>query len=103
MAFTDLGKKSMPRNFLVFGLMQRMGLVEKVGSGILRMNQEMEEYGLNKPNIEVEDNWFTIIFNRPALQKESYGGRKTGEKRHPESSEKVRRKFGESFGNYQRR
>ena len=64
MSYADLGKKSMPRNFLLFGLMQRMGLVEKVGTGIMRMNHAMEEYKLEKPVIEADENWFTIIFNR---------------------------------------
>ncbi|MGB7532877.1 MAG: ATP-binding protein [Halobacteriota archaeon] len=54
----------MPRNFLLFGLMQRMCLVEKVGTGIMRMNHAMEEYKLKKTLIEADENWFTIIFNR---------------------------------------
>ncbi len=72
MSFSDLGKKSMPRNFLLFGLMQRMELVEKVGTGILRMNKAMKEYRLKMPKIETDANWFTIIFERPDLQKESF-------------------------------
>ncbi|HIE27872.1 TPA: winged helix-turn-helix transcriptional regulator [Candidatus Poribacteria bacterium] len=75
MSYFDLGKKSMPRNFLLFGLMQRMGLAEKVGTGILRMNHAMEEYNLEKPVMEVDENWFTIIFKRPELEKESFEGR----------------------------
>ncbi|MCK4613338.1 MAG: hypothetical protein KAU14_00930, partial [Thermoplasmata archaeon] len=46
-------------------LMQRMDLVEKVGSGILRMRNAMKEYGLTGPRFDINDNWFTIIFNRP--------------------------------------
>ncbi len=61
----DLGKKSLSRNNLLFGLMQRMGLVEKVGSGIVRMRNEMRSYGLDEPRFEIEDDWFTIIFKRP--------------------------------------
>ncbi len=63
----DLGKKSLSRNNLLFGLMQRMGLVEKVGSGIVRMRNEMRSYGLDEPRFEIEDDWFTIIFKRPAF------------------------------------
>lgn len=44
MAKKDLGKKSLSRNNLLFGLMQRMELVEKVGSGIVRMKNAMKEY-----------------------------------------------------------
>jgi ATP-dependent DNA helicase RecG len=76
MSYSDLGKKSMPRNFLLFGLMQRMNLVEKIGSGILRIKNAIEEYKLEEPLIEVNENWFTIIFKRPELQKESFEGRK---------------------------
>ena len=76
MTISDLGKKSMPRNFLLFGLMQRMDLVEKVGSGILRIKKAMKEYGLKNPKIEADSNWFTIIFKRPDLQKESFEIRK---------------------------
>jgi len=30
----------------------------------MRMNRAMEEYKLEKPLIEADENWFTIIFNR---------------------------------------
>ena len=62
----DLGKKSLSRNNLLFGLMQRMHLVEKVGSGILRMKAAMKNYGLNAPKFDINDNWFSIIFDRPS-------------------------------------
>jgi len=75
MSYADLGRKSMPRNFLLFGMMQRMGLVEKVGTGILRMNHATEEYRLERPVIEVDENWFTIIFKRPERERESFEGR----------------------------
>lgn len=61
----DLGKRSLSRNNLLFGLMQRMELVEKVGSGIVRMERGMEKYGLKGPRFDINDNWFTIIFDRP--------------------------------------
>ena len=38
----DLGKKSLSRNNLLFGLMQRMNLVEKIGSGILRIKNSLK-------------------------------------------------------------
>ena len=41
-----------------------MCLVEKAGTGIMRMNRAMEEYKPEKPLIEADENWFTIIFNR---------------------------------------
>jgi len=49
-------------NKLLFGLLQRMNLVEKAGTGILRIRNAMKEYKLEKPKIETDENWFTIIF-----------------------------------------
>ena len=69
MTIKDLGKKSLSRNNLLFGLMQRMGLVEKVGSGIARMRNAMKEYGLRGPYFDITDDWFTIIFKRPISHK----------------------------------
>jgi predicted HTH transcriptional regulator len=45
-----------------------MGPVEKAGTGFLRISQAMEEYKLDYPTIEANQNWFTIIFKRPDLQ-----------------------------------
>ena len=39
-----LGTRSIPRNPLLFGMMQRMDLVEKVGSGLTRINAMCKEY-----------------------------------------------------------
>ena len=68
MTIKELGKRSLSRNNLLFGLMQRMDLVEKIGSGILRMKKAMKEYGLPNPKIETNENWFSIIFKRMALE-----------------------------------
>ncbi len=91
MSYADLGKKSMPRNFSLFGLMQRMALVEKVGTGILRMNQAMDEYKLEKTIIEADENWFSIIFNRPEA---SFEGRVISQKTREKTVEKF---LGTSF------
>ncbi len=64
MTISDLGKKSLSRNRLLFGIMQRMGLVEKVGSGIKRMQNSVREFKLPELVFNVDDNWFTIIFYR---------------------------------------
>jgi ATP-dependent DNA helicase RecG len=60
----DLGHVSRPRNPLLFSLMERMDLVENVGSGIRRIREAMKEYGLDKPIIETGDTWFSITFHR---------------------------------------
>ena len=56
----DLGKRSMPRNPLLFSLMHRMQLVERIGSGIRLIRQSVVSYGLKKPVLEVNDNWFCL-------------------------------------------
>jgi predicted HTH transcriptional regulator len=42
----DLGRRSIPRNPLLFGLLHRMRLVENTGSGYKRMSLALEEHGL---------------------------------------------------------
>ncbi len=72
MSLSDLGKKSKTRNRRLFGLMQRTHLVEKAGTGIIRIREAMKNYKLPLPKIEANLDWFTIVFKRPDLQKESY-------------------------------
>jgi ATP-dependent DNA helicase RecG len=61
---SEFGTKSLSRNPLVFGLMQRIDLVEKVGSGINRMRDTMREAGLPDPVFSM-DGFFTVTFYRP--------------------------------------
>ena len=44
-----------------------------VGRGV---NDAMREYGLEKPRIDANSDWFSIIFKRPDLQKSSFEERK---------------------------
>jgi len=60
----DFGKRSHSRNPLIFGLFARMQLVEQVGSGIIRMNDLMQEAGLPLPEYTTEG-MFTIKLQRP--------------------------------------
>jgi predicted HTH transcriptional regulator len=60
----DLGRVSIPRNPLLFALMHRMDLVEDVGSGIRRIRDEMKNYGLEKPLIEIGEAWFSMTLKR---------------------------------------
>ncbi len=69
MSLKDLGRKSLTRNNLLFGLMQRMDLVEKSGTGYLRIKRALKKYKMPEPIIETDEHWFTIIFKRPNLQK----------------------------------
>lgn len=88
----DLYKKSIPRNPLLFGLMHRMEIVERVGSGLLRINEAMEKYELPNPHIDATKHFFMISFVRPDLQKKTIQERLEG----VESWEKVGRKLGEN-------
>ncbi|MFT3947181.1 MAG: helix-turn-helix domain-containing protein [Agriterribacter sp.] len=60
----DFGTKSLSRNSLVFGLFLRMNMVEKVGSGIKRMKEEMVNANLPEPTFGLEG-FFTVTFYRP--------------------------------------
>lgn len=67
---SKFGLLSMARNPLLMGLMLRAGKVEKLGSGVKRIKDEMEDYGLN---VDFElDNFFRVVFHRKCV------GRKPG-------------------------
>ena len=59
----DFGHKSMTRNPLIFGLFTRMHLVERVASGIPRMQNAMKEANLSEPEFHT-DGMFTVVFKR---------------------------------------
>jgi ATP-dependent DNA helicase RecG len=63
-AKNEFGKKSSSRNPLIFGLFERMRLVEQIGSGISRMRDLMQLEGLTPPEFNT-DGMFTVIFRRP--------------------------------------
>jgi ATP-dependent DNA helicase RecG len=60
----DFGKKSFPRNPLLFSLLKSVNLVEKIGSGIERIKQSMKQSGLPAPKFE-STSFFTVILPRP--------------------------------------
>ena len=64
----DLGRVSRPRNPLLFSMLERMNLVENIGSGIKRIRDSMKYNGLPAPVIDTGDTWFSIAFPR-VLQK----------------------------------
>ncbi len=59
----DFGHKSMTRNPLIFELFTRMHLVERVASGIPRMQEAMKEADLPEPEFHT-DGMFTVVFKR---------------------------------------
>ncbi len=62
----DFGKKSIRRNPLIANLFQRARFIEKLGTGINRMKNEVLKAGLPEPQYEFTG-FFTIIFKRLKL------------------------------------
>lgn len=60
----EFGKRSYSRNPLIFGLFERMRMVEQVGSGITRIRDLMNEAGLPEPAFSFEG-IFSVTFLRP--------------------------------------
>ena len=64
----DFGKRSMPRNPKIAGLLNRVEYIEKMGTGINKIRKMVKDAGL--PPVEFEYNtFFSVIFKRPALKK----------------------------------
>ena len=82
MRLEDLGKRSLPRNPLLFSLMHRMHLVERVGSGFKRMRQSLMGYGLSGPFVEADDHGFSLCFPRPDASSALETRKKTRKKTH---------------------
>ena len=72
MTEADLGTKSVPRNPLLFGMLYRMDVVEKIGSGVRRMGELCRKHDVPQPTIEVSDRWVTVTF--PRADQEDDGG-----------------------------
>ena len=60
------GTMSRTRNPLIFGLFERIRLVEYVGSGVMRMRESMKEKQLPDPEFGLEG-MFNITLTRPAV------------------------------------
>ncbi|MBQ4376265.1 MAG: winged helix-turn-helix transcriptional regulator, partial [Bacteroidales bacterium] len=66
----NFGRRSMSRNPLIFGLFNKMRLVEHIGSGIPRMRKDMTEAGLPEPMFE-DDGIFVVTLFRHTAKKET--------------------------------
>ena len=83
-----LRTRSIPHNPLLFGMMHRMNLVEKVGSGLLRIRQMCEAYPCPPSRIEADADWYRIIFSRSEAEKPTavdQVGTKSGQESRQES------------------
>ncbi|MCD4734437.1 MAG: putative DNA binding domain-containing protein [Bacteroidales bacterium] len=64
----EFGTKSHSRNPLVFGLFERIDMVEKIGSGISRIYDAMKDAALPEPGFKTEG-IFTVALQRRTVEK----------------------------------
>ena len=57
--------KAMPWNPQIAQTLYRCGLVDTMGTGIIRMGRLCRQHGLSLPMITDEGNTVTVTFNRP--------------------------------------
>ncbi len=71
MTLSDLGHKSIRRNALIADLLHRIDFIEKAGTGIRRIRNEVREQGCPEPEFEAS-NFFTAIFRpNPEVRSEA--------------------------------
>lgn len=68
----NFGKRSIVRNPIIADLLARVNLIEKSGTGIKRMREDMESAGLKDPSFEY-DTFFEVSFLRPSFYDKNYG------------------------------
>lgn len=61
---SEFGKRSLTRNPLIFGLFEKVRMVEHIGSGVTRMRELMHGKGLTPPEFNM-DGIFTVTLRRP--------------------------------------
>ena len=66
----DFGKYSLARNAILANIMQRAGFIEKLGTGITRIKQEVEKAGLPKAVFHY-NYFFAVEFTRVKLGESS--------------------------------
>lgn len=67
----DFGKRTLARNSLIAALLHRARYIEKLGTGIQRMRQEMVAAGLPEPDFSFTG-FFTIQLLRPVSGKKNF-------------------------------
>jgi len=61
----DLGEMPVHRNRHICDLLQKTDYMEKAGSGIPRMRESMENYGLQQPEFSEKGDFFKVVFYGP--------------------------------------
>ena len=91
----EFGTKSHSRNPLVFGLFERIDMVEQIGSGIGRIKDAIKQSGLPEPVFKTAG-MFSVVFQRPDISKEKTRD-KTRDKTR-ENNSLLRERLGERLG-----
>lgn len=68
----NFGKRSIARNPIIADLLRRAHYIEKVGTGIGRMKELMNDAGLKEPKFQY-DEFFEASFLRPSYYDKNYG------------------------------
>ncbi|MDZ4678450.1 MAG: ATP-binding protein [Oligoflexia bacterium] len=84
----NIGELSSRRNEIIADMFARLDIVEKAGTGIIRIREAMKAEGLKPPVFEDKGDFFKIILYRPNLRQE---------KTTPELHKNYPRKFHRSF------
>ncbi|MFC2062195.1 ATP-binding protein [Elusimicrobiota bacterium] len=86
----DFDKSSIRRNPIIADLFNRMGKVERMGSGIKNMRNFMDDAGLKEPEFDI-DSFFRVIFHRDprySLKRTVLEDKETREETRIKSSDK---------------
>lgn len=70
LAEKDFGKYSLTRNATLASILLRINYIEKLGTGVHRINTALQEAHLRQATFEF-DSFFSVIFNRQASGQES--------------------------------
>ena len=85
----NIGEMSSRRNEIIADMFARLNVVEKAGTGIIRIREAMKVEGLQPPVFEDKEDFFKIILYRPPGVKEIAEApqkvpRKSTQKKYPE-------------------
>jgi len=83
----NFGNTSVTRNPVIASLLHRAHYIERMGTGIMRMNRAMETSGLEKPVFQTDGYFFKVIFKRTEV--DVLGDSQTIVKQSPINGESV--------------
>ena len=89
LAKKDFGKESLRRNLIIADLFHRMQKVERVGSGIGRMRNLMQQANLKDPVFEFSSFFRVIFYRDPEYALKQRGGLSTSKETSKKTSEKI--------------